>query len=150
MNIATAVLFATCTSTVVSHAAGRQRMIERAVDGAIQPLMAKYRIAGMAVDVIVAGKSYVFNYGVTSTATRNPVAQGTLFEVGSISKTFTATLASYAQISSTYGFGAYVSFVPKERLGIVIPANRSYPIEDRVATAYEICAQPGGEHCSSD
>ena len=60
--------------------------------------MAKYGIPGMAVGITVAGKSYVFTYGVASTATRQPVTRDTLFEIGSISKTFTATLASYAQV----------------------------------------------------
>jgi beta-lactamase class C len=39
---------------------------------------------------------------------------------------------------STNGFGAYVAFVPAKRLGIVILANRSFPIEDRVTVAYKI------------
>jgi beta-lactamase class C len=60
--------------------------------------MAKYEVPGMAVGVTVAGKSYVFTYGVASTNTRQPVTRETLFEIGSISKTFTATLASYAQV----------------------------------------------------
>ncbi len=41
---------------------------------------------------------------------------------------------------STNGFGAYAAFVPKMRLGVVILANRNFPIADRVAAAYAILA----------
>jgi len=41
---------------------------------------------------------------------------------------------------STNGFGAYAAFVPKRRLGIVILANRNFPIKDRVTAAYAILA----------
>ena len=41
---------------------------------------------------------------------------------------------------STNGFGAYVAFVPAQRMGIVILANRNFPIARRVTTAYEILA----------
>lgn len=73
--------------------------IERAVDHAIRPMMAKDQIAGVAVGVIVDGKPQVFNFGVASTQTRKPVANDTLFELGSVSKTFTATLTSWAQVN---------------------------------------------------
>jgi beta-lactamase class C len=61
--------------------------------------MAKYSIPGMAVGITVGGKPYVFSYGVASTETRQPVTRDTLFEIGSLTKTFTATLASYAQVT---------------------------------------------------
>ena len=71
--------------------------VEQAVDRVVRPLLEKEGIPGMAVGVLVAGKPRVFNYGLASLATRQPVTKDTLFELGSISKTFTATLASWAQ-----------------------------------------------------
>ena len=98
-RLAFPVLLSLCVITAVSHAANNtQQQIKSAVDTAIRPMMAKYGIPGMAVGITVAGKPYVFTYGVASTATRQPVTRDTLFEIGSISKTFTATLASYAQV----------------------------------------------------
>ena len=66
----------------------------------MRPLMAKDNIPGMAVGIMVAGKSSVFTYGVASTETHKPVTGDTLFEVGSVTKTFTATLASWAQVNN--------------------------------------------------
>ena len=99
-SLAAAVLFVTCATTAVSHATDDlQHRIESAVDTAIRPVMAKYSIPGVAVGITVAGKPYVFSYGVASTETRKPVTRDTLFEIGSVTKTFTATLASYAQVT---------------------------------------------------
>lgn len=66
------------------------------VDAAIRPLMAEHDIPGMAVAVTAGGRSAVFTYGVASREANKPVEAGTLFEIGSVSKTFTATLAAYA------------------------------------------------------
>ncbi|WP_058973706.1 class C beta-lactamase [Type-D symbiont of Plautia stali] len=67
-----------------------------APDTIIKPLMQQYQIPGMAVAILHNGKTEFYNYGVASKETQQPITQQTLFEIGSLSKTFTATLASYA------------------------------------------------------
>jgi beta-lactamase class C len=85
------------SSPVAESVADAQRgSIGARVDEAIRPLMREFRIPGVAVGIIVGRESYVFNFGVASTQTGKPVTNDTLFELGSISKTFTATLTSYA------------------------------------------------------
>ena len=97
--VLTTTLLVACASIGVSDAADQQDAVKSAVDKAIQPVMEKYEIPGMAVGITVGGKDYVLDYGVASTKTRKPVTDSTLFEIGSVSKTFTATLASRAQVS---------------------------------------------------
>jgi beta-lactamase class C len=66
------------------------------VERAYSPLLEQYDVPGMAVAVTVHGQQHFFEFGVAARDTQEPVTRETLFEIGSVSKTFTATLAGYA------------------------------------------------------
>ncbi len=99
------------------HAADDQKSdVATIVAQAVRPLMEQQHIPGMAVGVVFEGKSYVLDYGVASRATGKPVTADTLFEIGSVTKTFTATLAAYAQVGGRLSLADPVSkFLPSLR-----------------------------------
>ncbi len=86
-----------CALACSFAAAADATAIRTIVDQAVRPLMAQHEVPGMAVAVTVDGQALFFNYGLASKEAATPVTEHTLFELGSISKTFTATLATYAQ-----------------------------------------------------
>ena len=73
------------------------QQLQSLVDAAVGPVMQQHKIAGLAVAISQNGQQHYFNYGVASKKDRKPISKDTLFEIGSVSKTFTATLAGYAQ-----------------------------------------------------
>ncbi len=79
------------------------------VDGAIQPVLKEYRIPGMAVAVLKDGKAHYFNYGVANRESGQRVSEQTLFEIGSVSKTLTATLGAYAVVKGGFKLDDKVS-----------------------------------------
>ena len=88
--------------------------IETTTAQAVRPLMEREGIPGMAVGIVCNGQSYIFNFGIASRATGKPITDSTLFEIGSVSKTFTATLACYAQVSG--------------QLSLADPASKYLPV----------------------
>jgi beta-lactamase class C len=97
MRLQPVVIASLCLLPFASHAAPDAAAIRDAVDKAIKPLMAQHDVPGMAVAVTVDGKALFFSYGLASKEQHIPVSENTLFELGSVSKTFTATLGCYAQ-----------------------------------------------------
>ncbi|MHB9796515.1 class C beta-lactamase [Pseudomonas sp. MT3] len=67
------------------------------VQRAAEAVMREHAIAGLAIGVTDNGEQRFYNFGLASKESRQPVTSDTLFEVGSISKTFTVTLAAFAQ-----------------------------------------------------
>lgn len=74
-----------------------QATLRAVVDAAVQPAIAQYQIPGLAVAIVHQGKRQFFNYGVTSRESGQAVDEHSLFELGSVSKLFSATLGAYAQ-----------------------------------------------------
>ncbi len=100
---AIAALTLLCSSAPPNVAAGGARIstIKGVVDAIAIPLKEKNQIPGMAIAVTLDGRNYFFDYGIESKVTRTPVSNETLFEIGSLSKAFAATLASYAEIQGS-------------------------------------------------
>ena len=72
--------------------------VRRIVDEAMKPLLAEHGIPGLAVAVTIDGERHFLEYGVAARDPRVPVTRDTLFELGSVSKTFAATLAALGEV----------------------------------------------------
>lgn len=81
-----------------------EQQVKAVIDQQFKPLLTQYKVPGMAVAVTLNGKHYFVNYGLTSKQSQQAVSNKTLFELGSVSKVFNATLASYAQAQGQLSF----------------------------------------------
>jgi CubicO group peptidase (beta-lactamase class C family) len=100
-----------CLTAYDSHAADatQQRDLKHVVDAAVQTIRQQYGVPGVAVGITIDGKHYFYQYGVASKDSHAPITAQTLFEVGSFSKTFTATLACYATEGGEMSLSSTVS-----------------------------------------
>ncbi|HHN3273512.1 TPA: PDC family class C beta-lactamase [Pseudomonas aeruginosa] len=90
---ASTLLFATTPAIAGEAPADRLKAL---VDAAVQPVMKANDIPGLAVAISLKGEPHYFSYGLASKEDGRRVTPETLFEIGSVSKTFSATLAGYA------------------------------------------------------
>lgn len=77
---------------------------DRKIDEAVQAVMREHGVPGMSIAITRNGTQHFYNYGVASKQTGRPADSDTLYEIGSISKTYTATLAAYAQARGRLAF----------------------------------------------
>lgn len=98
-HLCAGLLSAGLLAAVSGPALGRSELpyIDSVVNEASRAVIRQHDIAGMVIAVTHQGRQRFYTYGVESLQTRRAVNRDTLFELGSISKTFTVTLAAYAQ-----------------------------------------------------
>ncbi|MFV3387188.1 PRC family class C beta-lactamase [Pseudomonas sp. NY15364] len=108
-------LFAALALLAASHAPAAPSL-ETQVDAAAKSMMQTYAIPGMAIAISHKGQSHFFEYGVASRESGQTVDRHTLFELGSISKLFTATLGAYAEARGTLNLSDNASqYLPELR-----------------------------------
>ena len=83
--------------------------IETTINQSFKPLMEKYGVLGMAVGVIYKEKNHEQYYGIQSDIDNKAVDSQTIFELGSVSKIFTATAGAYAKSQCKLSFQDYPS-----------------------------------------
>ncbi|MFY7003074.1 ADC family extended-spectrum class C beta-lactamase [Acinetobacter pittii] len=82
----------------------KEQEIKKLVDQNFKPLLEKYNVPGMAVGVIQNNKKYEMYYGLQSIQDKKAVNSSTIFELGSVSKLFTATAGGYAKTKGKISF----------------------------------------------
>ncbi|MBQ5948104.1 class C beta-lactamase [Massilia sp. ST3] len=120
LSLARAALACACILPLAAPAA-EPAALRALADRTIRPLMAQYGVPGMAVGITAGGRTMFFNYGMASTQDGAPVTKHTLFELGSISKTFAATLALYGQAQGKLSLD--------DHPGDYLPALKGSPID---------------------
>ncbi|WP_313622525.1 class C beta-lactamase [Achromobacter sp.] len=99
-HLCAGLVFAGLFAGMAGSAVGRSELpyIDSVVNEAARAVMREHDIPGLVIAITHQGRQRFYTYGVESLQTRRAVTRDTLFELGSISKTFTATLAAYAQV----------------------------------------------------
>lgn len=70
--------------------------MDKKVDDILQPFIMQANTVGVSIGVLKDGKIYLYGYGETAKGNGKIPDASTIFEIGSISKTFTATLLADA------------------------------------------------------
>ena len=115
------ILVAASLMSGAAQAADSNHALKIEVDKQAKLLMEEHDIPGMSFGIIIDGKSYLYNYGLADKQARIPVSENTIFELGSISKTFAATLASYSELNGTLSLedtaDKYIPYLKNSAIG---------------------------------
>jgi beta-lactamase class C len=111
--LASLVVLGLITPLSLTAAPPNEAQLKQRVDTTIAALMKEQSIPGMAIGILADGKQHFFYYGNAAPDGGPTVSKDTLFELGSVSKTYTAAFAAHAQAT--------------KRLSLSDPASRHMP-----------------------
>ena len=96
------VLFSFCTNAnqiaELTQSGVAKKQLNTKIAEVMQPLIKQYDVPAMAIGIISHDKTYTYYYGLKSKKTTETINENTIFELGSVSKLFTATAGTYAEI----------------------------------------------------
>jgi beta-lactamase class C len=125
---------ATVAMTLPSLALDQARF-EQVAAKIFAPIMAEYKVPGLALGVVIDGETHIFTTGLANAKAGTPVTADTLFELGSVSKLFTVTLAAKAEGDGVLALDA--------RIATYIPALDGKPFGDLTLAALATHATGG-------
>lgn len=71
-------------------------VLDKEVDSAVQPYISLQATVGLSIGILKDGKTFFYGYGETAKGNKQIPDEHTLFEIGSLSKTFTSILLADA------------------------------------------------------
>ncbi|MEY2918007.1 MAG: hypothetical protein RIS73_1721 [Bacteroidota bacterium] len=88
--------------------------LDKKVDTIIQPFMFESKTVGLSIGILKDGKTYFYNYGETKKANGQVPSSKNLYEIGSVTKTFTGILLAKAVTENKLQLNDPVNkFLPK-------------------------------------
>ncbi|WP_336002179.1 ADC family extended-spectrum class C beta-lactamase [Acinetobacter pittii] len=138
------------SSSIYAGNTPKEQEIKKLVDQNFKSLLDKYNVPGMAVGVIQNNQKYEMYYGLQSIQDKKAVNSNTIFELGSVSKLFTATAGGYAKTKGTISFddtpGKYwkelkntpIDQVNLLQLATYTSGNLALQFPDEVKTAQQV------------
>ncbi len=89
--------------------------LDKKVEAILQPFMFESKTVGLSIGVLKDGKTYFYNYGETKKENGQIPAAKNLYEIGSITKTFTSLLLAKAVIEKKIALNDPVNkYLPKD------------------------------------
>lgn len=138
-RMAAGVLAVTLGQIAPAHAdPARDVQVRQVVDAAMKPVIQEFGIPGLAVALTIDGQRHFFDYGLASRQPRVAVSRDTLFELGSISKTFTATLATSAEIAGKLSLSGRIGDYLPELAGSALGGVRVLDLATHTAGGFPL------------
>jgi CubicO group peptidase (beta-lactamase class C family) len=104
-----------------------QGSVESVIQGVISQYQsqAQFPVAGIAVLVVYKGKTYTYYDGVQDFQSKVPITSNTIFELGSVTKTFTAVEIANAYLSPKYKLDIWKAGEPLNDINLLGMGNQN-------------------------